>query len=71
MTYLPTGLNMWPNCGDHMHLVRALFLYDGYNTGVVRVLCPNDVDNTHYVRALMAELTHPCRVTLAHFGPCK
>ena len=40
-----------------MHVVRSLFLYEGDNTGVVRVLCPNDGDNMHDVRALMVELT--------------
>ena len=40
-----------------MHVVRALFPYDGDNAGIVRVLRPNGGDNTHDVRALMAELT--------------
>ena len=51
-----------------MHAVRVLFMYGGDNTGVVRFLCPNDGDNTHAVRALMEELTHPCRVTVDPFG---
>ena len=40
-----------------MHVVRALFPYDGDNTGIIPVLCPNGGDNTHDVRALMSELT--------------
>ena len=39
-----------------MHIIRALFLYDSNTTGVQRVLCPNDSDNTHGVRTIMAEL---------------
>ena len=49
---------MWPNGGDKIQVVCALFLYDSDNTGVVCVLCPNDGDNTHAVRALMEELKH-------------
>ena len=45
---------MRPNGGDNMHVVRALFTYDGDNTGEVRVLCPNDGDHMHAVRALIA-----------------
>ena len=41
-----------------MHIVCALFLYDGDNMGVVRVLCKNDGNNTHDVRALMEDLTN-------------
>ena len=40
-----------------MHVVYALFPYDGDNMGVLRVLCPNNGDNMHAVRALMEELT--------------
>ena len=40
-----------------MHVVRALFPYDGENTGVVHVLCPNDGDYMHAICALMSELT--------------
>ena len=48
---------MIPNGGDNMHIVRALFLYDGDNTVVVRFLCTNDGDNMHAVRAPISELT--------------
>ena len=58
------GLAMRPNGVDKMYLVRALFIYDGDNTGVVRFLYPNESNNTHAVRALMAELTHPYSVTV-------
>ena len=48
---------MRPNGGDNIHIVHALFPYEGDNTGVVRVLRPNGGDNIHAVRALMVELT--------------
>ena len=51
-----------------MHVVRAMFLYDSDNTGVVRVLRQNDGNIMHAVRAPMAELTHPCIVTVEPFG---
>ena len=54
-----------------MHIVCALFPYDGDNTGVVRVLCTNDGDNTHNVCALMPDVTHPCSMTVDPFGQCK
>ena len=47
-----------------MHVVHALFPYGGDNTDVVRVLCPNDSDNTHDLRAIMEELTHPCGLSI-------
>ena len=62
---------MIPNGVDNMHVVRALFLYDSDNTGVVRFLCPNDGDNTHAVCAIIAEITDPCSVTVEPFGSCK
>ena len=54
-----------------MHVVCALFPYDSDNMGVLRVLCTNDGDNTHDVRALKEDLTNPCSVTAEPFGSCK
>ena len=54
-----------------MHVLCALFPYDGDNMGVVRVLCTNDGDNMHDVRVLMEDLTHPCSVTVEPFGSRK
>ena len=47
---------MWPNGGDNKNVVRALFMYDSDDTGVVHVLCSNDGNNTHAVYARMEEL---------------
>ena len=40
-----------------MHILRALFLYDSDNTGVVCVLCSYEGDNMHTVHAVMEEFT--------------
>ena len=44
---------MRPNGGDNMHVLYALLLYDDDNTGVVRVLCSNEGDNTHAAHVLL------------------
>ena len=54
-----------------MHVVCAVFPYDSDNMVVVRVLCTNDGDNMHDVRALKEDLTHPCIVTVEPFGSRK